>query len=138
MRNNLLSLAALTALLFFILPGKVTAIPNPAANVTIHFTGMTPHLNQDLYLRVVDKGTRKETGRIVQQISWVDFDIVLDAVTPGRSYFIDFFADFNSNGLYDAPPTDHTWRLELNNAIGGDELNFAHNTNFTDIKWVIS
>jgi hypothetical protein len=136
MRNNLLSLAALTALLFFILPGKVTAIPNPAANVTIHFTGMTPHLNQDLYLRVVDKGTRKETGRIVQQISSVDFDIVLDAVTPGRSYFIDFFADFNSNGLYDAPPTDHTWRLELNNAIGGDELNFAHNTNFTDIKWV--
>ena len=38
--------------------------------------------------------------------------------------------------MYDAPPTDHAWRLELNNAVRGDELNFAQNTNFTDIKWV--
>ena len=108
---------------------------SPNANVTVHFTGMSPHLNQNLHLRVVDKGTLKETGRISQQITTANFDITLDAVTPGRSYFVDFFADFNSNGLYDAPPVDHAWRLELNNAVGGDELNFAHNTNFTDIKW---
>jgi len=108
---------------------------SPNANVTVHFTGMSPHLNQNLYLRVVDKGTMKETGRISQQITTANFDITLDAVASGRSYFVDFFADFNSNGLYDAPPVDHAWRLELNNAVGGDELNFAHNTNFTDIKW---
>ncbi len=112
------------------------AFPSPNSNVTIHFTGMSPHLNQNLYLRVVDKGTMKETGRTMLQITTADFDVVLDAVTAGKSYFVDFFADVNSNGLYDAPPTDHAWRLELDNAAGNDELNFSHNTNFTDIKWV--
>lgn len=126
----------LFAVLFLSLAGTGTVLPSPTSNVTIHFTGMSPHLNQTLYLRVVDKGTMKETGRTEQQVTTADFDIVLDAVTAGRSYFIDFFADVNSNGLYDAPPTDHAWRLELNNAAGGDEVNFAHNTNFTDIKWV--
>ena len=131
MKTNLFSLAALAVLLFFILPGKATA-----ANVTIHFTGMGPHLTQNLYTRVVDKGTGKETARIVQQVTSANFDVVLDAVTPGRSYSVDFFADFNFNGMYDVPPTDHAWRLELNNAVGGDELSFTHNTNFTDINWV--
>jgi len=124
------------ALTFLLLLGVGDAFPNTNSTVTIHFTGMGPHLNQNLYLRVVDKGTMKETGRIIQQITSANFDIVIDAVTAGRSYFIDFFSDHNSNGLYDAPPTDHAWRLELNNAVGNDELNFAHNTNFTDIKWV--
>ena len=128
--------AGLLVLTLVLLFGIGKALPNPNSNVTIHFTGMGPHLNQNLYLRVVDKGTMKEVGRIVQQITTVDFDIVLDAVTAGRSYFIDFFSDHNSNGLYDAPPVDHAWRLELNNAVGNDELNFAHNTNFTDIQWV--
>lgn len=128
--------AGLLVLTLVLVLGIGNAFPNPNSNVTIHFTGMGPHLNQNLYLRVIDKGTMKETGRIVQQITTVDFDIVLDAVIAGRSYFIDFFSDHNSNGLYDAPSVDHTWRLELNNAVGNDELNFAHNTNFTDIKWV--
>ena len=136
MKNRLINFAAIFVLSFIAFSFLGFAAPNPEANVTIHFTGMGPHLNQNLYLRVVDKGTMKETGRIVQQITTVDFDIVLDAVTAGRSYFIDFFSDHNSNGLYDPPPADHAWRLELNNAVGGDELNFAHNTNFTDIKWV--
>ncbi len=136
MKFYLKTFALLSILLVLPFQGKGFNFPNPDANVTVHFTGMGPHLNQNLYLRVVDKGTMKETGRVVQQITTVDFDIVLDAVTAGRSYFIDFFSDHNSNGLYDAPPTDHAWRLELNNAVGNDELDFAHNTNFNDIKWV--
>src|SRR3989304_6612449 len=80
-------------------------------NVTIHFTDMTPHLSQNLYLRVVDKGTMKETARTVHLISGANFDIILAAVEIGRSYFIDFFADVNGNALYDIPPTDHAWRL---------------------------
>ena len=105
-------------------------------DVTVHFSSMNPHLNQNLYLRVVDIGTMKETARTTQLISSADFDITLSAVEIGKSYFIDFFADFNTNGLYDNPPTDHAWRLELDNAAGNDTLSFTHNTNFTDIKWV--
>jgi hypothetical protein len=34
--------------------------------------------------------------------------------------------------MYDAPPTDHAWRLDI--AASGDEtLAFMHNTDFTDI-----
>ncbi|BDQ03354.1 T9SS type A sorting domain-containing protein [Ignavibacterium sp.] len=104
-------------------------------NVTVNFSNMSPHLNQNLYLRVIDKSTLRETDRTVVLISSANFSITLPAVDVGGSYFIDFFADHNSNGLYDAPPTDHAWRLNLDNAIGNDTLNFSHNANFTDIKW---
>jgi hypothetical protein len=136
MKHFFKTYAILAMMFLLVFPAKGFSYPNQAANVTIHFTGMSPHLNQNLYLRVIDIGTMKETGRIAQQITTANFDIVIDAVTAGRSYFIDFFSDHNSNGLYDAPPADHAWRMELNNAVGGDELNFAHNTIFTDIKWV--
>lgn len=127
---------SLLALTFFLMISNILVFASPNSNVTIHFTGMGPHLNQNLYIRVVDKGTMKESGRTVQQITSANFDVVMDVVSAGKSYFIDFFADVNANGLYNAPPVDHAWRLELNNALGNDELNFAHNTNFTDIKWV--
>jgi hypothetical protein len=122
-------------LLLFAALSTSDGFTSPNANVTVHFTGMSPHLNQNLYLRVVDTGSMEETGRVVHQVTTANFDITLDAVVPGGSYFVDFFADVNSNDLYDVPPIDHAWRLELNNAVGGDELNFAHNTNFTDIQW---
>lgn len=125
----------MTAIMLLLLISGQLVYPSPNSNPTIHFTGKGPHLNQNLYLRVVEKGTMKETGRIMQQITISDFDIVLNAIAAGKSYFIDLFSDHNSNGLYDAPPVDHAWRLELDNALGNDELNFAHNTNFTDIQW---
>ncbi|AFH50829.1 5'-Nucleotidase domain protein [Ignavibacterium album JCM 16511] len=104
-------------------------------NVTINFSNMSPHLNQNLYLRVIDKSTLRETDRTMVLISSANFSVTIPAVEVGGSYFIDFFADHNSNGLYDTPPTDHAWRLNLNNALGNDTLNFSHNANFTDIKW---
>ena len=48
---------------------------------------------------------------------------------------VNFFADHNGNGAYDTPPTDHAWQMDLNNVTGDTTLNFAHNTNFTDIMW---
>ncbi len=96
---------------------------------------MTPHLNQNLYMRVVDKSTLKETDRTFVLVSAASFSVTLPAVDIGGSYFIDFFADFNNNGKYDAPPADHAWRLSLNNAVGNDTLAFSHNANFVDIKW---
>ncbi len=108
-----------------------------AENLTVHFTGMTPHVGKDLYLRVIDKGTLRETARTKVTIANADFDVVVNAVTAAHSYFVDFFADQNANGLYDKPPADHAWRLSLDNAAGNgtDELSFTHNTSFTDINW---
>ncbi|MDP2363542.1 MAG: hypothetical protein Q8M94_07195, partial [Ignavibacteria bacterium] len=120
--------------MFFILPSIVVASPQQE-NITINFSNMSPHLNQNLYLRVVDKSTLKETGRTVVLISAASFSITLPAVNIGGSYFVDFFSDVNANGRYDTPPTDHAWRLNLNNAGGNDTLTFSHNATFTDIKW---
>lgn len=115
------------------LPGLNSS--NPLSTVTINFSNMEPHLSQTLFIRIVDKATLSEVGRRIENITASEFDVVLQVIIPGRSYFVDFFADANLNGLYDSPPTDQTWRMEINNAEGNDVLNFAHNTSFTDIDW---
>jgi hypothetical protein len=46
---------------------------------------------------------------------------------------VDFYADHNGNDSYDPPPTDHAWREGFTNSTGDYVLEFAHNTNFTDI-----
>lgn len=111
---------------------------NPLTTLKVNFAGMNPHLGQTLYLRVIDKSTMKEAGRIEEDNIQTSFDLELDVIIPGRNYYIDFFADANSNGLYDSPPTDHAWRMEINNASGNDILNFVHNTQFIDIGWKYS
>ena len=102
--------------------------------LTVHFTGMTPHVNETLtlYLRESDTGIYKDTI-VVSPIPEPSFDIMSWAIKPGKSYHIDFYADHNKNGVYDPPSTDHAWRINLNNVMGDTIVNFAHNTNFTDI-----
>ncbi|MDQ7051535.1 MAG: hypothetical protein Q9P14_01030 [candidate division KSB1 bacterium] len=97
---------------------------------------MNPHVGQKFEFRVVDKGTCMEVGRVsLAAIANHDFDVELEVVETGHSYWIDFYADLNMNGLYDAPPTDYAWRLELNDAQGDTILTFTHNTSFTDVMW---
>jgi hypothetical protein len=104
--------------------------------LTLNFTSMTPHLGQKLEVRVVDTYNRKEADRLtLASIDSANFSVMLDGLASGRSYYVDFYADHNSNGLYDVPGTDHAWRLELNDVSGDTSLNFTHNTTFTDIRW---
>jgi hypothetical protein len=100
----------------------------------VHFTGMNPHDGQMLYLRVVEKTSGMEVYRTMQTVS-PEFAVTAMGIETGKSYHVDFFSDHNGNGMYDAPPADHAWRLELNDVMGDAMLNFAHNTNFTDIMW---
>lgn len=104
------------------------------AMLTINFTGMTPHVGQTLWLAVVDKETGEEIERVKETVE-VDFSIEVLGIEDGHSYVIDFYADHNSNGQYDVPPTDHAWRMDLDDVDGDETLDFAHNTNFTDIEW---
>ena len=110
------------------------SVDNQENHLVINFSGMDPHNNQMLYLRVYEKNSGKEIERTIEDIS-PSFTDSISGIKKGKSYYIDFFADHNSNGKYDAPGTDHAWRLELNDVMGDTTLNFAHNTNFTDIMW---
>jgi hypothetical protein len=95
---------------------------------------MNPHVGQTLFLRVYEKNSGNEIERKTEDIN-ANFTIQISDIEKEHSYYVDFFADHNGNGSYDAPNTDHAWRLELNNVTGDTTLNFSHNTNFTDIMW---
>jgi len=103
--------------------------------VRISFTGMDPHVGQSLFLRVVGKSDNSEVGRKSIAVAYPDFSIEVGGIQTGASYNLDFFADLNANGHYDAPPVDHAWRIALNEISGDTTVAFAHNTSFTDIAW---
>lgn len=117
--------------------GKV--IVNPQSEdplkLTVNFTGMTPHVGQTLWLAVIDKATNMEIGRVEKAVDAAAFSIEVPGIEMGKSYNVDFFADHNGNGIYDTPPTDHAWRMDLNDVTGNSVLEFTHNTTFTDIAW---
>ncbi len=102
--------------------------------LTVNFSGMNPHIGQTLWLSVIDKDSGKEIERKMETIA-VDFSMQISGLEMNHSYNVDFFADHNKNGVYDAPPVDHAWRMELNDVMGDTMLTFQHNTNFTDIMW---
>jgi|GEM_PF-1240739 len=102
--------------------------------LTVEFSGMNPHMGQDLYLALTDADTGMETGR-VHVVADSAFSVMVPGIETGKSYHVDFWADFNENGMYDSPPTDHAWRIELNDVMGDTTLTFIHNTDFTDIMW---
>jgi hypothetical protein len=104
--------------------------------LTLEFKGMTPHVGQQLEIRVLDTADGREVGQArVDSIPGAEFSVDLYVLKDGHSYQIDFYADHNGNGQYDPPSTDHAWRLELDDADGDETLTFTHNTTFTDIQW---
>lgn len=122
--------------LFMLLFMGATALTIHAQDVVLNFSNMNPHLDQKLEARLLDKSNMREVSRVtLDKIATAAFSITLTGEI-GKSYFIDFYADLNKNGRYNAPPVDHAWRLEANNLVAGDNmLNFIHNTSFTDIQW---
>ncbi|WP_340111828.1 T9SS type A sorting domain-containing protein [Maribellus mangrovi] len=105
---------------------------NTQHDLTISFTNMEPHNGQTLRLWVNDQSTGSTLFNTEVTVS-PEFEIVATELEDGKSYNIDFYADHNSNGIYDPPPADHAWRLELNNVVSDTVLNFGHNVVFTDI-----
>lgn len=103
--------------------------------LTVNFTSMTPHLGQTLWLAVIDQATKKEIGRVKKSVTEAAFAIDVPGIEAGKSYNVDFYSDHSKNGVYNAPPTDHAWRMQLNNVTDNTVLNFVHNTTFTDIVW---
>jgi predicted lipoprotein with Yx(FWY)xxD motif len=96
---------------------------------------MDPHVGQmlTLFVRELPSGQYLDTV-LVSTIEDAEFDVRSYVLEPGKSYVVDFYADHNGNGMYDAPPADHAWRVETGQAMGDLDVAFVHNTNFTDIQ----
>ncbi len=105
--------------------------------LTLALSDMTPHLGQKLEARLLDVNQNmKEVSRqSVSSVTATSFNLTFPGITIGNSYYLDFYADLNGNGVYDAPPVDHAWRMNLANLMGDSTVNFVHNTDFTDIDW---
>ena len=105
------------------------------ADFTFNATAMTPHVGQLFELRVYDQQTGRLVGRyVLTSIAAANFSLVIPGIiVDGHDYRVDFFADFSNNGSYDAPPTDHAWRVTDTGTASGLTLDFSHNAAFTDV-----
>ena len=102
--------------------------------LTLRLAGMTPHINQLMEARLLNSSSLEEIElKTVESIPGDQFDLIFTGVEDGTGYQLDFYADLSSNGEYDAPPTDHAWRLVLQPFYGDTVVFFTYDTNFTDI-----
>jgi len=103
--------------------------------LTMMFREMDPHVGQRFELRIVEEASGREIARFTIPEIVAAFDLEIGDLELGTSYRIDFYSDMNGNGRYDAPPTDHAWRIEVSDLQGDTEFTFIHNVEFTDIGW---
>ena len=103
---------------------------------TMNLTGMTPHVGQNMWLRVWHADTGVEVGRVaVRPVVTANFTVVVpDVLIAGENYYVDWFADLNLNNAYDAPPVDHAWRRFISSA-GPVSIDFMHDTAWTDVDF---
>src|SRR5262249_32915181 len=105
---------------------------------TLSLSGFDIHINQTVFLKVKLNGTTmgQAQGVVSQQAT---LTLVVDKVLEaGNVYNADFFADVDGNGAY-RPPTggifhDHSWRKPVPGDSNGAQLNFVHDTLWTDIS----
>jgi hypothetical protein len=117
------------------LPGTETSFKEGL--LSIIFNEMTPHIGQKLELRLINQSVPVEISRTsINAIPAAKFIAVLNDLTPGSNYSVDFYADLSGNSQYDPPPTDHAWQILLNNNTDSVMMvNFTYNTNYVDINW---
>lgn len=100
------------------------------------FTGtIGPHAGQDFHVAVIDMSSSNtvQTDQVVVAVDGTYEFMWPGILEHGHSYQIDFYADHNGSGDCDSPPTDHTWRRMTGTIGGPTEVDFQHDTNFTDV-----
>lgn len=109
------------------------------SKVWLNLTGMTPHVGQYVWLGLIDKSTMNKVDEKKWYVFQANGSYYTQAdIQKGKTYDLDFFVDFNNSGTYNAPPVDHAWRIPNITVVGDTTIVYAHNTNFTDIQWVMT
>jgi len=97
-------------------------------------TGMAGNSGQEMIMYVRDQGTGNYLDTVsIDAIPGDEFTLDSYVIGPGGNYMLDFYADLNDNGLYDAPPVDQAWRVLTGTTVGDLQVDFSHNQDFTDI-----
>lgn len=107
-----------------------------SARLTVDFSSMDALVGQPFAIRIVDEGTGAEAARqAMSSIPGSAFEIQFANLKKGESYRIDFYADTNRNGTYDAPPADQAWRVAGILLQKDSTVSFSPTADFTDIAW---
>ena len=97
---------------------------------------MDEHVGELFELRAWNVATGAEVDRLrLSSIPAAQFLVTVEGLREDQTYHLDFYADFDGSGDYDAPPGDHSWRLTVGPVSGDDAQTFVHDTAFVDIAW---
>lgn len=125
----------LIVVLFFFLPFLASTSQAQKNDLTVNFSMMSPHVDDDIWLAVIEAGSMVEVGR-TYALGALTFVMEIPGILEdGKTYHVDFFADENGNGHYDPPGADHAWRLTIDDAQGDETLEFSHQIAFSDVEW---
>lgn len=112
----------------------------PGSPFTLALSGMSPHLGQALTVAVWKLSTGPLDFELVglyrvDAIPSAAFSIAIPGIIqPLEDYWVDLHADHDGDGAYDAPPTDHAWRVSQSAGAGGLDVTFTHGTSFVDVS----
>ncbi len=119
--------------------GDSTEVETAEFDLTMNFTGMEPEAGKTMMLQVLRVDSTDSivvADTTIASVPDSAFSLVLHNVLDlDRDYAVDFFVDENNNGRYDVPPTDHAWRVPVNDVVGDTVVNFARTATFTDINF---
>jgi hypothetical protein len=102
---------------------------------SMQLRNFNPHMNNRVDIALVSEvaGSRNVEGwiRLEPLASPDSVSELFDTIDPGRTYKVDFFADFNNSGTYDPPDVDHSWRIPVaDNGVAS----YTHDFMFTNLN----
>lgn len=104
-------------------------------DLRVDFSGFGPEVGRMLELRLIETDTGRTSALYrLAAIEGDDFAIIVPGIVRDAiPYDIDFFVDVDGNGVYDAPPVDHAWRISTEGGSTGLAVSFGHHLEFTDV-----
>ena len=111
--------------------------PNSPSTLTVSFERMAPYIGHVFEARLFEEPSGTEIAGIrIDAVESDRFEFQFVGLGWQRGYAVEFFADVNGNGKYDAPPGDHAWSAQLPPMSGSGTWTFSPNENITDLGWV--
>lgn len=124
-------------------PGSSDDTPSGEAakfSLKMNISQMEPHAGQYFEINIIDvANSTVVASESLASITDPAFEYVfMHVFDSGLSYNVDIWADHNGNGVYDAPPADHSWRVHLSEVPNNISHDFQHSTDFFDIGGPVS
>jgi len=130
----------------FLIASTDDFVEDEGCDLELDVRAFAPHLGQTFEVRLVqdppesigESRPRLIALAIFDPLQHPNMDLQIPDAVPALTDatrprpYIDFYADFDTDGAYSSPPSDHTWRVEDPCEPGRDPA-FPHNVDFFDL-----